>query len=178
MEPFIKPLASKGNDNEVQKVIDLLTSKDGKCLSIFRTLAHHPELLKDYLGFGSRMLIKSSLPPRQRELLILKTAYFCNCDYEWVQHVEIAKKIGLSEGEINSIKNTGNFEDQDEVLSLLLLVADELLKTDSVSRKKLEELANHFSSQQIIEILFLVGHYRMLAGFLNAVGVRVIDDTT
>ena len=46
-------------------------------LNIFATLAHHPKLLKRWLVFGNHVLAKSTLPARDRELLILRTGWRC-----------------------------------------------------------------------------------------------------
>ena len=60
-------------------------------LHIFRTLAVHPKLFRSWLPFGGRLLQGSTLTPRSRELVILRTAALCSCDYEWGQHVAIGR---------------------------------------------------------------------------------------
>ncbi len=69
-------------------------------LNIFGTLAHHPKLLKRWLVFGNHVLAKSTLPARDRELLILRTGWQCRASYEWGQHVIIARAAGITDEEI------------------------------------------------------------------------------
>ena len=59
----------------------------GPLLNIFAALANHPKLLKRWLVFGSHVLAKSSLPPRERELVIDRTCARCGCEYAWGVHV-------------------------------------------------------------------------------------------
>ena len=50
--------------------------------------------MKRWLVFGNHVLAKITLPPRDRELLILRTGWRCRAPYEWGQHVVIARAVG------------------------------------------------------------------------------------
>src|SRR6202167_6648085 len=63
----------------------------GNALSTF---ARHPALTKAFLRFNVHLLYSSTLPPRIRELAILRVAHRRECTYEWTQHVALAKKAG------------------------------------------------------------------------------------
>ena len=76
---------------------------DGPVLNIFRTLAQHPKLMKRWLVFGNHVLGRSSLPAREREIVILRIGWLCRSAYEWGQHVRMALGAGLSQAEIDSI---------------------------------------------------------------------------
>ena len=39
---------------------------------------------------------ESTLSPRHRELLILRTAWLCRSGYEWARHAGVAKKAGFT----------------------------------------------------------------------------------
>ena len=67
---------------------------------MFATFAHHPKLMKRWLVFGNHVLAKSTLPARDRELLVLRTGWNCRAPYEWAQHVAIARAIGITDDEI------------------------------------------------------------------------------
>src|SRR5262249_59507376 len=72
-------------------------------LNVFATLAHHPKLMKRWMVFGNHVLAKSTLPARDRELLVLRTGWNCRAPYEWGQHVAIARAIGITDAEIERI---------------------------------------------------------------------------
>ena len=75
-----------------------LESSDG--INISKTLGHHPELADAWGTFAGYILRDSTLPPRDRELLILRIGYLCGAEYEWGQHSRIARRVGLSDEEI------------------------------------------------------------------------------
>src|SRR5512135_2108655 len=66
------------------------------------TLARHPDLAEAFLPFNTRLLLRSTLPARLRELAILRVARRSGCAYEWAHHTKIAAKAGLSEAEIEA----------------------------------------------------------------------------
>src|SRR4029453_9053603 len=75
----------------------------GRILAIFTTLARHPKLLKRWLVFGNHVLFKSTLSARERELAILRVGWLCRSEYEWGQHAEIGRAIGLGDEEISRV---------------------------------------------------------------------------
>jgi len=79
MSPRLQPLPEEHWDENHEEVlarvgIDANLSGGPRPFNIFTTLAHHPKLLKRWMVFGNHVLNKSSLSPRDRELLILRTA--------------------------------------------------------------------------------------------------------
>ena len=95
--PRVAPLPVAEMDAEIRERLG-----DGPVLNIFRTLANHPKLMKRWLVFGNHVLGRSTLPPRERELVILRIGWLCRSGYEWGQHVGIALGSGLSQAEIDA----------------------------------------------------------------------------
>ena len=95
--PRLEPLDPSSLDEETRKYVP------GDALNIFRTLARHPKLLKRWLVFGSHVLAKSTLSPRERELLILRTGWRCGAEYEFGQHTVIGRDAGLTDAEITAL---------------------------------------------------------------------------
>ena len=93
------------------------------------TLARHPDLARSFLGFNRHLLFASTLPPRTRELLILRTAAICDGEFERVQHEVIARREGIDD---ETIARTVDGPDADgwstEDLALMR-ATDELLST-------------------------------------------------
>ena len=71
-KPRLAPLSDEELPAEIRERFG-----DGPILNIFRTLAHHPSLMKHWLVFGNHVLSKSSLPPRDREIAILRVGFLC-----------------------------------------------------------------------------------------------------
>src|SRR6476661_8666843 len=101
--PRVAPLPPEAWNAEVTEILQA-TQMGGRTLNIFATLAHHPKLLKRWLVFGNHVLAKSTVPARERELVILRIGWLCRAEYEWGQHVVIGRQSGLTDGEIQRIK--------------------------------------------------------------------------
>ena len=100
----VEPLPETEWTPEVREILPRGLGREGRVLNIFRTLAAHPKLLKRWLVFGTHVLYKSTLPARERELVILRTGWLCRSEYEWGQHVIIAQGRGLTDEEIARVK--------------------------------------------------------------------------
>ena len=142
-------------------------------LNIFRTLAHHPKLLKRWLVFGNHLLAKSSLPPREREIAILRVGWLCRAGYEWGQHVKIGLDAGLSDDEIDRITRGPDAEGWSDAERALLQATDELHQDSFVSDATWAALAKHFETQQLLDLIFTVGQYHMVSMALNTLGVQL-----
>jgi alkylhydroperoxidase family enzyme len=141
--------------------------------NIFTTLVRAPDLFRRWLAFGGALL-GGTLPARDRELLILRTAVNCGAPYEWGQHVRVGRLAGLTDAEIARVA-AGPSDmawGADDVL--LVEVADELHATYGLSDAHFDALASRYDEVQLIEVLMVVGHYHLLAMTLNA--LRVAND--
>jgi 4-carboxymuconolactone decarboxylase len=152
-----------------------LIQQAGAELGVFTTLVRNPDVFADFLPFGRRMLLGSSLDPRERELLILRTAFRCRARYEWSHHEVIGRRAGLTDDDLSSLAEeiADDPDPADPARTLLLRAADELVAGHVLSEPTWAALAATYRVPQIIEICLLVGEYAMLAGALNSLGVRI-----
>jgi len=170
--PRLDPLPEAEWDDE-QRDLVRAAEREGRALNIYRTLVRHPKLLKRWGVFGAHVLYKNSLPPRERELLVLRTGWLCRCEYEWGQHVIIAKASGLSDEEIERVKDGPEAGDWSEADAALLRAVDELHSDASVSDLTWQALSERFDSPQLIDLVFTVGQYHIVAMALNTLGVQL-----
>ncbi len=146
---------------------------DGEVLNLFGTLAHHPDMFRRWLVFAAHVLSKNTLPARDRELLILRTGWNCKCRYEWGQHVLIARDCGLSDAEIERIKEGPAATEWAAPDRSLLVAADELHATSSMSDPTWEALSAVYTAEQMLDIVATVGNYHLVAMFLNTTRVEL-----
>jgi len=173
MTARIAPLPSTGNPAHLQEMLDYGTAGTGGASNVFLTLAKNPELFVRWLAFSAEPYTEGRLAPRQRELLILRTAWRCQSDYEWGQHVRMGRAAGLTEEEIGGVADHLDPWGWPPLDEALLRVVDELVADHVVAPPTWETLARHLDEPQLIEVLMVVGNYIGLAGFLNAVGVEL-----
>ena len=103
-QPRVLPLPESEWNETVKNTLRDVKVGQGAVPNIFRTLAHHPDLMRRWLVFGNHVLFKSTVPARERELVILRIGWLCEAEYEWAQHVRIGKEAGLNDEEIHRIK--------------------------------------------------------------------------
>lgn len=137
---------------------------------IFKVMAVNGRLFWAWLFFASRLMPYGKLSSRERELLILRVAWLCRCRYEWGQHIEIGLKNGLTDLDVINV-SIGASAINDEKEKGLLNACDELLHHRLISENVWLTLSRFYSDKMLIEISMLIGHYQMLAGFLNSVGL-------
>src|SRR5919199_6431211 len=99
-------------------------------LNIFRMLAHAETALSPYLRFGSAVLLELELDAGLREMAVLQAAKTAECEYEWIQHVPIAKHAGVTEQQIGAIER-GDLANPSlsEVQRAVVEFADEVVRT-------------------------------------------------
>lgn len=147
--------------------------------TLFPVLNIHRGLFLAWLWFASRLMPYGRLQGPVRELLILRTAWNCRCRYEWGQHVELGLRAGLRDADILLTTHASLTEPSLTTPTtekhLLLQACDELCQQDMLSDTTWATLQSRHNDADIIEIMLLVGHYRMLAGFLNSAGLELED---
>lgn len=152
------------------------TTSLGPAINIFRTFIRHPKLMKRWLVFGNHILFKSSLPPRERELLILRTGWRCRAEYEWGQHVIIGRAAGLTDEEIDRVTRGPDDPGWDPFDATLLRAADDLHDDHIVSDDTWRALAERYGTQQLMDLVFTVGQYTLVSMALNSLGVQLDPD--
>ena len=102
--PRITPLTEAEWTDEQRKVLEP-RYKEGQVYNVLGTLARHWQASKKFGVWGYHVMgDTSTLPPRERELLILRTGWLCQAEYEWGQHVVFGKAAGLTDAEIARIE--------------------------------------------------------------------------
>lgn len=170
----VPPLPPDERDEPTEALLGELRvpGAEGRDLNIFATLARHPRLLKRWSQFGGVLLYGGLLPARERELLILRTAWHCRADYEWGQHVRIGKAAGLTDDEIAAVTGEVDADSWSDGDAALLRAADELHADAHISDRTWAALAGRWDEAQLIEVCMVVGQYHLVAFTLNSLGVQ------
>jgi alkylhydroperoxidase family enzyme len=174
--PRIEPLPESEWDPELKQMFGRASDAiptGGRVLNIFRTLAHHPGLLRRWTVFANHVLFKSTLVPRERELVILRIGWLCRSEYEWGQHVRIGRQAGLTDEEICRIPLGPDAPGWSESDVDLLRATDELHHDSRISDATWSRLEARFNEQQMIDLVFAVGQYTLVSMVLNSCGVQL-----
>jgi 4-carboxymuconolactone decarboxylase len=174
--PRIRPLPEAERDAQAQALLaDVAVA--GPTSNIFTTLVRHPGLFRHWLPFGGKLLA-GRLPARDRELLILRTAWLCEAEYEWAQHVPMGRAAGITDDELDQIVAGPEDPAWSDADATLLQAADELHDDARIADGTWAGLASRYDERQLIEVPMLVGHYHLVAFALNSLGVELEPDVT
>jgi alkylhydroperoxidase family enzyme len=177
--PRIPPLTDDALTPQQAEALAPFRASGRPVLNIFRTLAREPEALTAFLAWGGYILSKkNALPPREREIVILRTGYLCKSGYEWTQHVGIAARSGMSEAEIVAIKSGADAPLWSQADAALIRACDELHTRQFVSDATWSALKAHFTEKQCMDVVFTAGQYTQVSMMLNTFGVQLDEGQT
>jgi AhpD family alkylhydroperoxidase len=173
MTPRIPP----GGPRQIGLVATVFSRIAGRVMhtgppNIFTTLSRHRRLFLPWLFFAGRLMPRGKLPRADTELVILRVAHRCGCEYEWSHHERIAQQVGLSADDVARVRDE-HPDGFSESQALVLRAVDELHDDRNISDETWAGLSAHLSDVELIELCMLAGHYEMLAMTLNSLRVEV-----
>lgn len=142
-------------------------SKEEGVPKTFATMFKHPGLYRGQLQVGLELNRNGKLPPRERELAILRTAWLVRSPFEWGEHVAYGKKLGLTAEEIERITQGSAAPGWNEHDRAVLRGVEELVGDHAVSDATWATLAKTWDEPQLMELPGLVGSYTMTAMIYN-----------
>jgi alkylhydroperoxidase family enzyme len=169
-EPRIPPLAMDQLSAEQREMLE--RSPEGMTNAV-ATYLNHPVLARNVLPFQRYITSESSLPARDRALLILRTAWLCRSSYVWAHHAQSGRNAGLSDDELSRIAMGPDAQGWNEREAALLLAADELHVDTFVSDATWARLAQRYTNEQLVDIVFTAAEFTMVSGFVNSLQVDI-----
>jgi 4-carboxymuconolactone decarboxylase len=146
-----------------------------RAMNVQATMWHHRNLFRALGGLYEAVLVTATTPRRQRELVILRTGWNCQAEYEFGQHTLMGRDAGLTDAEIWAVTrplSTTAWADDDRVL---LQMADDLYADDMVTDETWAELSARWSVSEVFELICTSLSYRVVSGILNSTGVQLDD---
>jgi len=166
----IAPIADK---DWPEDVADLRAGFAGS-LNVYRTMAHHPELLRAWSGLREHIVNHNALGRQRAELVILRTGFRLGSDYEWSQHVLRARKYGLDDARIETMRGAvGAMAPEDAVLATAV---DELFDNRALTAPTQDTLRGLVGTKGVFDLMATVAFYCNLGFILNTFAVPLDDD--
>jgi alkylhydroperoxidase family enzyme len=144
-------------------------------LTLFAILLRHPGLLRSWLPFAKTIQSAGLLPDRDRELLVLRTAWNCRSDYEWGHHARLAAKAGLRPDEVARVARGPEAPGWAPFERALLRAADQLHARATIDQETWDALSARYGVRELIEVPAVVGQYHAVAFAANALAVALED---
>lgn len=161
--------AIKMVEPEQNEFLASLEAKSKKPNRFFRTMAHRPEVLKNFVPLYGAVMGPGSVDRRVKELVYLACSYANECPYCTWAHVAGGKKAGITEDELQALQT-----EQDHVFSgperAAIGYARELTQNAAADDSR-DALVEHFNDEQVVEITLVAAMANFTNRFNNGLGV-------
>lgn len=138
-----------------------------------RVIVRHPDMYRIFVPFIAALIAGSKLPPRDREVLVLRTLALGSDIYEMHHHKMIALNAGMSEADIDAA--AGGSTSLAPFEQTLARAAEELVRDQRVADATWAALGERYDTVQLMEVVFLVGCYNTMAMLTNSFGMPLED---
>ncbi len=144
--------------------------------NVLATLMRHPALAGPFLTYNNVLLRTPTLEPRLRELMVMRVAWRTRCEYEWVQHVRMAARCGITPEEVEAVGQGAAADAWSALEADVLAATDQLLDRYRIDDETWARLAQHLDERQLVEMAFVVGTYTCLAMAFKTFGLVLDPD--
>jgi AhpD family alkylhydroperoxidase len=143
--------------------------------NLYKQLANHPKLIAAWNNFARTLRHESRTPRALRELMILRGAQIMHSEYEWAQHLKMARKAGVRDAQINALaawKSSTEFNQREKAAIGLAEAVTHGHVPDDVYAEAME----HFDHQDYVELAVTAAFYAMVGRMLDAMHVQLEPD--
>jgi alkylhydroperoxidase family enzyme len=170
--PRLPPLRPEQWSSQ-QKTLLGAPGAEANVLNLFATTVRHPPVHEPFAGFMRHLFGGTALPPRVREMLILRTGWMWDAEYEYAHHRPLALRAGLSEVEVDRVARGPDAAGWGDADRAVLRAVDELRREAFITDATWNELGKFLDTKQRIELVYTVGGYAMTALAINSFGIPI-----
>lgn len=150
--------------------------KDADKNAVLRTFAHHPVLANAFSPLNVHLLSTNTLPVKQRQIAIMRTAWITKAAYMWSSHLNTSARCGLSDDMFGPIQRGANDPYFTEFERVVIRATEELVNDHHISDANWDALMKEWDNKQMLDFMFTVGCYAMVAGVMRSTGAERADD--
>lgn len=150
MKPRI-PSLPEAQWTDVHRGLVAKYASDGQVGNDLRTLLNVPEMVDGLMPFNIYVSSQSSLSPRHREILILRTAWLTGSQYVWSSHAALARKLGLSTDEIRRVAQGPDARDWSHFEATLISTTDQLYRNSFINDATWKALAADYDMYHLMD---------------------------
>jgi AhpD family alkylhydroperoxidase len=164
------PLVDNPDDPVVRQQFEMLASGAG-ILNLHRMMAHAPGLMKAWGELAMALRHHTKLPRALAEMIILRIAQEFDCEYVWLRHLPLAHACGVSEQKIEALarwRDSNVFTVQEHVA---IEFCETAMQRKGIEAAEFAAIRRHFSPQEMVEMVALVGNYVSTVIFIKALAV-------
>jgi len=147
----------------------------GEPPNLYKALGNHPKLTEAWTEFSKTLRHDTRTPRALRELVILRGAQLMKSEYEWAQHLRMARTSGVREAQILELENwksSAEFDAREKAALAIAAAVTEGRVTDAVYAQAMK----HFDHHDYVELSIVAAFYAMVGRMLDAMGVQLEPD--
>ena len=145
-------------------------------LNVFRMVGWRPRALRPFLQLGGSILGDELIEARVREAAILRVAHITGASYEWAQHEQIGRGVGLGDAEIEALRSVDPSAALGADEALAARVAEEISREVRLSDEALGLLVDRYGPQGAASLILCASYYNMVSRFLESTRVELEAD--
>ncbi len=173
--PRIPQITEAERSDEVREMFAAMANV-GKinidCNHVLMTFAQYPALTRPFLQFNRHLLTTSVLPVRLRQAAILRVAWTRRARYMWASHMRTSLRLGLTGPDFEAVKQGADALHWNAAERTVLRAADQLCERSDLDDEHWNALAALFGRRQLMDFVFTIGTYVLLAGVQNAMRIQ------
>jgi alkylhydroperoxidase family enzyme len=150
--------------------------KDADKNPVLRTFAHHPELANAFSPLNIHLLSNNTLPVKLRQIAIMRTAWLTRAVYMWSSHLQTSVSCGLSPEMYGPIQRGPDDPYFTAFERSVMRATEDLVNDRKVSDANWDALRAEWNEKQLLDFLFTVGCYVMVAGVMRSTGAERLPD--
>lgn len=143
---------------------------------VLRTFAHHPALANAFSPLNIHLLSTNSLPVKQRQIAIMRTAWITGATYMWSSHLNTSKSCGLTDEFYEPVKVGADDPYFTPFEASVIRATEQLVRDQKIADAEWTALMAEWNEQQMLDFLFTVGCYVMVAGVMRSTGAERQED--
>jgi 4-carboxymuconolactone decarboxylase len=139
---------------------------------VLRTFAHNPRLADLFSALNLHLLLTSTVPVRQRQIAIMRTAWLCKARYMWSSHLRTSIGFGLEPDLFAPLQVGADDPYFTDFERTIIRATEELVNDRLIGEANWRGLSAEWDEAQMLDFMFTVGAYVLVAGVMRSCGVE------
>jgi alkylhydroperoxidase family enzyme len=139
-------------------------------VEMIQAMCLRPEILQAFAGFGHAVYPGGLLERRVKELVIITASHTNECQFCTSSHCDLVDIADIVDQPLDAIARPESLAARERIA--IAYTRAVMADSNHVPAALADDLRQHFTDPELVELTFLIGYINMLNLFNNALGVR------
>ncbi len=141
--------------------------------NVWRMLLWSPNTAQKFVDYSEAVRHENAIPPKIRELMILRTGRLCEAAYEVHHHKRIAREVGLTDALVAATELGPTAAGLDDAQRFALRMVDELIKEKQLGQATFDRAIKDYGVRTGVDMILMVGFYTMACMYMKSFGIEI-----